>query len=112
MFAFGDAVLLRLDGRPAARGADRRHHLDVQTGLGYWLVALDGGVFAFGDAVFFGNVVGVTEDGAIAITGSAPLVGPGGFGGFYFSVNEGTVTPVSEQERVAAQAAKDYAANR
>jgi hypothetical protein len=26
------------------------------TGKGYWLVAMDGGIFAFGDAAFFGNV--------------------------------------------------------
>lgn len=32
------------------------------TGKGYWLVAADGGVFAFGDAAFFGNVEYVKPD--------------------------------------------------
>lgn len=32
------------------------------TGLGYWLVSGDGGVFAFGDAQFFGNVEYVKPD--------------------------------------------------
>lgn len=27
----------------------------TSTGRGYWLVARDGGIFAFGDAVFFGS---------------------------------------------------------
>jgi hypothetical protein len=29
------------------------------TGHGYWLVGLDGGVFSFGDAQFFGSIPGV-----------------------------------------------------
>jgi len=33
------------------------------TGKGYWLVGADGGVFTFGDAVFFGNVEYVLPDG-------------------------------------------------
>ncbi len=32
------------------------------TGLGYWLASADGGVFAFGDAGFFGNVEYVKPD--------------------------------------------------
>jgi len=27
-------------------------------GKGYWTVASDGGIFSFGDSVFFGSVVG------------------------------------------------------
>ena len=50
--------LLRLDGRPAAQPAGRRHGADRQTGNGYWLVASDGGIFAFGDAGFFGSTGG------------------------------------------------------
>ena len=49
--------LLRLDGRPAAQragGRDGRH----PDGKGYWLVAADGGVFAFGDATFEGSMGG------------------------------------------------------
>jgi hypothetical protein len=37
------------------------------TGLGYWLVATDGGIFAFGDAGFFGST------GDIAL--NQPVVG-------------------------------------
>lgn len=33
------------------------------TGKGYWLVAADGGVFAFGDAAYMGNVEYVKPDG-------------------------------------------------
>lgn len=32
------------------------------TGKGYWLVAMDGGIFAFGDAVFHGNVEYIKPD--------------------------------------------------
>ena len=54
VFTFGDARLLRFDGRP---------HLNrpivgiaaTPTGIGYWLVASDGGIFSFGDAHFFGS---------------------------------------------------------
>jgi hypothetical protein len=30
----------------------------TQSGQGYWTVASDGGIFNFGDAVFFGSVAG------------------------------------------------------
>jgi hypothetical protein len=30
----------------------------TKTGLGYWLVASDGGIFAFGDAQFHGSMGG------------------------------------------------------
>src|SRR5437899_2324842 len=39
------------------------------TGLGYWLVASDGGIFAFGDAAFYGST------GAIKL--SQPITGMG-----------------------------------
>jgi hypothetical protein len=53
-------------------------------GLGYWLVASDGGVFAFGDAHFYGGEV--AGKAAATIVGIAPgpygrgywLAGPGG----------------------------------
>jgi hypothetical protein len=37
------------------------------TGAGYWLVASDGGIFAFGDATFYGST------GAIRL--NQPIVG-------------------------------------
>ena len=66
------------------------------SGQGYWLVAADGGIFAFGDAVFdgstgsirlnqpvvgiapFGNDAGywlVAKDGGIFAFGGAPFLG-------------------------------------
>jgi hypothetical protein len=39
-------------------------------GLGYWLVASDGGIFSFGDAVFYGSTGGITL--AQPIVGMAP----------------------------------------
>jgi hypothetical protein len=35
------------------------------TGFGYWLVASDGGVFAFGDAGFYGSIAGAVLTGPI-----------------------------------------------
>ena len=47
-------AVLRLHRRHAPQQADRGHgrHPD---GGGYWLVASDGGIFAFGDAAFYGS---------------------------------------------------------
>ena len=106
LFAFGDAALPRVDGRPAAQPADRGDGRHAGTaaatgrwpptagcsrsvtptstarpvrcplnrpvvgmaatpdGRGYWEVASDGGLFAFGDARFYGS------------TGSLPLNQP------------------------------------
>ena len=49
--------LLRIDGRHPLEQADRRHGSDA-AGTGYWLVATDGGVFAFGAAPFVGSMGG------------------------------------------------------
>ena len=55
-------------------------------GHGYWLVALDGGVFSFGDAVFHGSTGGQHLD--------APVVGmaatPDG-GGYWLVALDGSV---------------------
>jgi hypothetical protein len=80
------------------------HHLNAPivaiaatpSGQGYWLVAADGGIFAFGDAVFdgstgaihlnmpvvgiapYGNDAGywlVAQDGGIFAFGGAPFLG-------------------------------------
>ena len=35
------------------------------SGLGYWLIAVDGGLFAFGDAQYHGSVPGMGESATI-----------------------------------------------
>ena len=45
-------------------------------GHGYWLVASDGGIFAFGDATFYGSTGAITLNKPMV--GMAP--GPGGHG--------------------------------
>ena len=46
-------------------------------GRGYWLIASDGGVFAFGDAGFFGSLGGAPP--ATALVGVAPTPDGGGY---------------------------------
>jgi len=54
IFTFGDAPFL---------GSMGGHHLNAPvvamaatpSGLGYWLVAADGGIFSYGDAAFDGS---------------------------------------------------------
>ena len=86
---FGSLGALRLQGPIVAMAA-------TPDGRGYWLAALDGGVFAFGDAGFFGSmgathlnqpIVGmastpdgkgywlVAADGGIFAFGDAPFLG-------------------------------------
>ena len=60
------------NGGPSMAPADDPNRVNVNapivgmastpTGRGYWLVAADGGVFAFGDAVMLGNVEYVKPD--------------------------------------------------
>ena len=54
-------------------------------GLGYWLVASDGGVFSFGDAPFHGSTGGERLN--------APIVGlaPDGPGGYWLVAADGGV---------------------
>ncbi len=65
--------LLRLGGEPPPRPNPSWAWRPPPTAAGYWLVASDGGVFAFGDAVFYGSmgnihltkpVVGMAADAA------------------------------------------------
>jgi len=51
------------------------------TGAGYWLVASDGGVFAFGDAGFFGSLPGLPASvrPASAVVGLVPTPDGGGY---------------------------------
>src|SRR2546423_6778475 len=44
-------------------------------GGGYWLVASDGGIFSYGNAVFHGSAGGVTLNRPIAGMASTPLGG-------------------------------------
>jgi hypothetical protein len=44
-------------------------------GQGYWLVAADGGVFAFGDATFAGSMVGARLSAPIRAVGAASAGG-------------------------------------
>ena len=53
-------------------------------GQGYWLVAADGGVFAFGDAAFLGSA-----GGAVAL---APAAGSG----YWITDSSGRVTPFGQ----------------
>ena len=56
-------------------------------GAGYWFVASDGGVFAFGDAPFYGSLGDVPQSRPIvAITATASG------GGYWFTNNNGAVT--------------------
>ena len=47
------------------------------SGRGYWLVASDGGVFAFGDAPFHGSTGAIVLDEPI--TAMAPTISGGGY---------------------------------
>jgi hypothetical protein len=53
---------------------------------GYWLVGADGGVFAFGDAPFYGSMSGHRLD--------APVVGITSIGdGYYLGAKDGGIFP-------------------
>ena len=52
--------LLRVDGRPAPQSADRRDGRDARR-PGLRFVASDGGIFAFGDAAFYGSMGGMPQ---------------------------------------------------
>jgi len=66
------------------------------SGRGYWLVADDGGVFAFGDAVFRGSLGGVV--------GGSPTVGivatPSG-SGYWLVAGDSTLTPFGDAPALA-----------
>jgi hypothetical protein len=42
------------------------------SGNGYWLVASDGGIFAYGDAPFDGTTAGTATSSVVAIAGDGP----------------------------------------
>src|SRR3954469_21597179 len=53
VYSFGSAAYLGANHRALA--ADVAAMMRTRTGAGYWLVARDGGVFAFGRAGFYGS---------------------------------------------------------
>ena len=55
VYAFGSASFL---GSPRRVVAPLAGMAQTPNGTGYWLVASDGGVFAFGDARFYGGTGG------------------------------------------------------
>ncbi|MGH8978013.1 MAG: M15 family metallopeptidase [Acidimicrobiia bacterium] len=84
VYAFGAAAFLGANrttlNRPVVGMAATRSH------GGYWLAASDGGVFAFGDAVFFGSTGGIRLN--------RPIVGmaatPSG-GGYWLVASDGGI---------------------
>ena len=57
-FAFGADAKLANDGAAIRTNAPIISMASTPTGAGYWLVATDGGIFAFGDAQFYGSTGG------------------------------------------------------
>jgi uncharacterized protein YkwD/ribosomal protein L24E len=57
-FAFGADAKLANDGAAIRTNAPIISMASTPTGAGYWLVATDGGIFAFGDAGFHGSTGG------------------------------------------------------
>jgi hypothetical protein len=45
----------------------------TRTGKGYWLVGSDGGIFAYGDAVFYGSVGGAEQKKPIVAITATPF---------------------------------------
>jgi len=95
VFAFGDAGFYGSMGGHVLN-SPIVGIVSTNSGLGYWLVAADGGVFAFGDATFLGSLGGVPlnapivamagdgtglgyllfgRDGGVFSFGDAPFVG-------------------------------------
>ena len=80
----------RFDRQPPRLTAHRRYH-PTTTKAGYWLVASDGGIFAFGNAGYFGSIPGAGLNPAgsgLPHSLDAPIVGmvPSSDGGGYFMV--------------------------
>ena len=62
-------------------------------GKGYWLVAADGGVFAFGDAAFYGSTAGSPGDPV------ERLVTTASGHGYWIVQQNGTATAVRRRSR-------------
>jgi hypothetical protein len=64
-------------------------------GKGYWMLRADGGVYSFGDAHFYGSIVGCTNyQGARSL-----LVSPDGKG-YWIATNNGSVIPLGDARKL------------
>ena len=82
--------VLRVDREHSAAASRRRDQPDANKS-GYWLVASDGGIFAFGNAGYYGSIpgAGLSPAGSgLPHSLNAPIVGmvPSSDGGGYFMV--------------------------
>ena len=55
VYTFGDREVPRRPVDAAPQQAADRRRVDARRGKGYWLLGLDGGIFTFGDAKFYGS---------------------------------------------------------
>jgi hypothetical protein len=55
------------------------------SGNGYWMVASDGGIFAFGDAHFYGSTGGITLNKPVVGMQTAPT------GGYWLVATDGGI---------------------
>ncbi len=55
IFSYGDADVLRLDGRASRSTQPIIGMTATPDGRGYWFVAADGGIFSYGDAGYDGS---------------------------------------------------------
>ena len=103
--------VLRLDRRHPPQPAHRRHGRHPGRG-GYWLVASDGGIFAFGDAAFYGSTGPSTSTSrssawppprtAVATGWSPPTAASSAFGDAAFYGSTGASTSTSPIVGMAA----------
>ncbi len=89
----------------------------TSSGDGYWLVASDGGVFAFGDAVFRGSMGGVAlSEPVVGIASTATgdgywlVASDGGIFSFGDAVFHGSTGAISLNEPITAMAISDQGA--
>ena len=76
---YGDLRGVKLD-KPVVGGAA------TDDGMGYWLVASDGGIFAYGDAGFHGSTGGIKLNQPIVAMAADPVTG-----GYWFVASDGGV---------------------
>ena len=70
VYNFGDAVSEAVPG--VTTDAPVVGIAAEPTGLGYWLVAADGGVFSFGDAAFYGSMGGIPLNAPVVAMAPTP----------------------------------------